>query len=177
MFRLSARGPNPTTGPLHHLGSGGGADRRRVGTRLALGEDAERVLARDLAEARAYVAHMTQGDNYAWAIVADDCDTDEAVGVVAFSVDEENRNAWFFYWLHPEYRGRGLTARAARAAADWALGPGGLYRLELGHRVNNPASGGVARAAGFVQEGVEREKFLINGERVDVYTYGRLASD
>ena len=155
-------------------------------------EDAEAVLAaftadaaemsrqgtvRDLAEARTYVAHMTQGDNYAWAIVADDCDTDEAVGVVAFSVDEENRNAWFFYWLHPEYRGRGLTARAARAVADWALGPGGLYRLELGHRVNNPASGGVARAAGFVQEGVEREKFLINGERVDVYTYGRLASD
>ncbi|MGQ4537763.1 GNAT family N-acetyltransferase [Dermabacteraceae bacterium P7074] len=49
--------------------------------------------------------------------------------------------------------------------------------MELGHRANNPASGGVARAAGFVQEGVEREKFLVNGERVDVYTYGRLASD
>ena len=61
MFRLSARGPSPTTGPLHHLGSGGGADRRRVGTRLALGEDAERVLARDLAEARGVDAGLALG--------------------------------------------------------------------------------------------------------------------
>ncbi|MGQ4494896.1 GNAT family N-acetyltransferase [Dermabacteraceae bacterium P13095] len=129
---------------------------------------------RDAAEASAYVERMTGGENYAWAITADG---DEAVGMVAFSVDEENRNAWFFYWLDRRYRGRGLTSRAARAVADWALSTGGLYRLELGHRANNPASAGVARAAGFVQEGVEREKFLVNGERVDVYTYGRLASD
>ncbi|MGQ4543802.1 GNAT family N-acetyltransferase [Dermabacteraceae bacterium P13088] len=155
-------------------------------------EDAEAVLAafvadaaemsrqgtvRDLTEARAYVARLLQDDNYAWAIVADDCNADEAVGMVAFSVDEENRNAWFFYWLDRRYRGRGLTSRAARAVADWALSTGGLHRLELGHRANNPASGGVARAAGFAQEGVEREKFLVNGERMDVYTYGRLASD
>ena len=26
-------------------------------------------------------------------------------------------------------------------------------------------------------EGLEREKFLINGQRIDVVTYGRLASD
>lgn len=57
------------------------------------------------------------------------------------------------------------------------LTSGGLHRLELGHRVNNPASRGVALAAGFVQEGVEREKFLIDGQRIDVVTYGRLASD
>jgi RimJ/RimL family protein N-acetyltransferase len=53
----------------------------------------------------------------------------------------------------------------------------GLERLELGHRVDNPASGAVARAAGFLHEGTEREKFLIGGERVDVLSYGRLATD
>lgn len=74
-------------------------------------------------------------------------------------------------------RGRGWTAAAAATIAEWALGPRGLERLELGHRVNNPASGAVARRAGFVQEGTEREKFLVDGQRVDVATYGRLRSD
>ena len=41
----------------------------------------------------------------------------------------------------------------------------------------HPASRGVALAAGFVQEGLEREKFLIDGQRIDVVTYGRLAND
>ena len=73
-------------------------------------------------------------------------------------------------------------ARAAATVANRALRPGeeggfGLERLELGHRVNNPASGAVARAAGFVHEGTERAKFLIDGERIDVLTYGRLRSD
>jgi len=70
-----------------------------------------------------------------------------------------------------------VMSRAAATVADWALSDGGCERLELGHRVNNPASGGVAAAAGFVWEGTERGKFLIDGERVDVHTYGRLTSD
>ncbi len=57
------------------------------------------------------------------------------------------------------------------------MSQGGLERLELGHRVNNPASAAVAEAAGFVREGVERGKFLIAGARVDVTTYGRLVTD
>jgi RimJ/RimL family protein N-acetyltransferase len=62
-------------------------------------------------------------------------------------------------------------------ASRTGLTSGGLHRLELGHRVTNPASGVVAEAAGFVREGVERGKFLIAGARVDVVTYGRLISD
>lgn len=107
---------------------------------------------------------------------------DRMIGLVAVSVDEGNLNGWFFYWLHPSHRGQGLAARAAASLAERALraaagGGWGLERLELGHRVDNPASGAVARAAGFLLEGTEREKFLIGGERVDVLTYGRLATD
>lgn len=51
------------------------------------------------------------------------------------------------------------------------------YHLELGHRVNNPRSGAVARCAGFRKEGTERRKFLIDGERIDVDIYGRLRTD
>ncbi|WP_278234626.1 GNAT family protein [Isoptericola sp. AK164] len=126
-------------------------------------------------EAERYVARLTDpdGPHRAWAV--DDGGT--CVGLVAVTVDAANATGWFWYWVHATHRGRGLARRAAAAVADWALSDGGLHRLELGHRMNNPASGAVARAAGFVREGTEREKFLVDGRRVDVATYGRLRTD
>lgn len=132
-----------------------------------------------LDQAREQVAWLREEDRRATAVV----DGEEAlVGLVALSIDRENRSGWFFYWLHAAHRGQGLTAQAAVSVAHRALaapteGGWGLERLELGHRVNNPASGAVARAAGFVQEGTERGKFLLEGTRVDVLAYGRLRSD
>ncbi len=130
----------------------------------------------DPLEAEAYVARLL-GPDAAHLPFAMAGESDLLFGLVALSVDSGNRNAWFWYWTHPAARGRGWTGRAAATVANWALTSGGLHRLELGHRVNNPASRGVALAAGFVQEGLEREKFLIDGQRIDVVTYGRLASD
>ncbi len=99
-------------------------------------------------------------------------------GLVCVTVDEGNRSGWFWYWMTNSSRGRGWTSRAAATVADWALSERGLERLELGHRVNNPVSGRVARAAGFLKEGTERGKFLVDSPRGgDVDTYGRLRSD
>lgn len=132
-----------------------------------------------LEQARAQVSWLLAEDRQASAIV-DRADT--LIGLVAISIDRENLLGWFFYWLHAAHRGQGLAGRAAAAVADRALAPSadggwGLERLELGHRVDNPSSGAVARAAGFVHEGTQRQKFLISGKRVDVLTYGRLRSD
>ena len=134
---------------------------------------------RDLTSARSYVEWL-QGSTRRGTALADE--RGSLCGLVGVSVDEENRTGWFFYWLHLDWRGRGLAAHAAATVATTALRPvsddgWGLERLELGHRANNPASGTVARAAGFVHEGTERQKFLIDGERHDVLTYGRLRSD
>lgn len=139
-----------------------------------------------LEEAQAYVDHLTRegGSTRAFAIEVGEM----LVGLVGVVVDRQNRLGWVSYWLHAAHRGRGLATRAVATVADAALGrPGAggaagahdgcLERLELGHRVNNPASGQVALAAGFVREGLEREKFLVDGERLDVATYGRLRSD
>lgn len=127
------------------------------------------------AEAEAYVGRLIAPDSphEAWAVA----DGDTLVGLVCVSVDQANRNGWFWYWMTDAARGRGWTSRAAATVAHWALTVRGLERLELGHRVNNPTSGAVARHAGFVKEGTERGKFLIDGERIDVDTYGRLRSD
>ena len=126
-------------------------------------------------EAEDYVRRLTDPDGgmLAWAV----CHEHGLVGLVCIAVDRENLNGWFSYWMTEAARGRGWTTRAAATVADWALDYARLERLELGHRVNNPASGAVARAAGFRKEGTERGKFLIAGERVDVDTYGRLRTD
>ncbi|MBB5830222.1 GNAT family N-acetyltransferase [Brachybacterium aquaticum] len=128
-----------------------------------------------LVDAERYVARLVSesSPHEGWAIAADDA----LVGLVCVSVDEANLSGWFGYWMTESARGRGWMRRAAATVADWALTTRGLERLELGHRVNNPASGRVARAAGFVREGTERGKFLIDGERIDVDTYGRLRTD
>lgn len=132
----------------------------------------------DLDSARQYVDWLLAGGREAVAITV----ADALVGLVGVSVDAGNRSGWVFYWMHTTHRGRSLTSRAVATVCDRALAPvaaggWGLERLELGHRVDNPASGAVARAAGFLVEGRERAKFLLGGERVDVLAYGRLRSD
>ncbi|QOR45259.1 GNAT family N-acetyltransferase [Trueperella pecoris] len=112
-------------------------------------------------------------DQHPWAVDLEG----RLVGLVAITVDPRHRTGWFWYWMHDDFRGRGWMSRAAATLAQWALDDAVVERLELAHRTNNPASGAVARAAGFVREGTERGKFLINGKRIDVATYGRLRSD
>ena len=56
-------------------------------------------------------------------------------------------------------------------------GPPRVRRLELGYRTNNPASAAVARHAGFVVEGVEREKFCYDGVLYDAAIAARLHRD
>ncbi|KWR73132.1 hypothetical protein RN04_04605 [Arthrobacter sp. W1] len=102
---------------------------------------------------------------------------DRLVGLVCGTVDPANQNAWVWYWMNQDYRGRSLATRAVATLVNHLFGELGLYRLELGLRANNPGSKRVAECNGFLREGVERGKFLVAGERVDVYAYARLRTD
>ncbi|PYY64477.1 N-acetyltransferase [Curtobacterium sp. MCPF17_003] len=108
-----------------------------------------------------------------WAVVEDGV----AVGNVGLSaIEPRHQTAWAYYWLAGGARGRGYASRALQAVAEWAF-DAGLFRLELGHRVNNPASCRVATTAGFLAEGIERQKLRYGAERFDVETHARLADD
>ena len=128
----------------------------------------------DVKSSRRYVDIQLSAGRISWAIVNN---SDTLIGLIGINLDQQNHNGWFYYWIHNNYRGRGLTSRAAATVANWALTTGNLHRLEMGHRIDNPHSAGVAKAAGFIREGMEREKFLVNGSRIDVVTYGRLKTD
>lgn len=113
-------------------------------------------------------------DRYGFAVAVDGV----TVGNVGLSqVERTHQTAWVHYWLASGQRGRGIAARAVATVASWALGDLGLFRLELGHRVNNPASCRVAARAGFVAEGLERAKLRYGDERFDVETHTRLLTD
>lgn len=127
-----------------------------------------------LTEAQQYTEDLVQSPlQAAHAITAND----ELVGLVCASIDTANANGWFWYWMDASQRGHGVCSRGAATLANHLLTTGGLHRLELGARANNPASLKVARAAGFIPEGVERDKFLMDGFRVDVMTFSRLVHD
>ena len=108
-----------------------------------------------------------------WAITIDGA----AVGNVGLSaIDRRHGTAWTYYWLTAAARGRGYAAQALATVAAAAF-EDGLFRLELGHRVNNPASCRVATRAGFIPEGIERQKLQYGVERFDVETHARLRTD
>lgn len=127
------------------------------------------------AAAEAFINQSLRFDERAknWAVVEDGV----AIGNVgASAIEFRHETAWMFYWLAAGARGKGYATGALIAVSDWAF-ESGLHRLELGHRVNNPASCRVATAAGFRAEGIERDKLRYGSVRYDVETHARLATD
>lgn len=99
------------------------------------------------------------------------------IGLVCATLDSSNKNAWIWYWMHQAFRGQSLTTRAVATLANYLFEEQDIYRVELGLRANNPGSRHVAEKNGFLREGIERGKFLIDGERINVFTYARLRDD
>lgn len=60
------------------------------------------------------------------------------------------------YWIFPLHRRRGFAARALRLGAAFAIEEMGVDRVELEIEPNNEASQGVARRAGFTEQGMFR---------------------
>ncbi|MYW03018.1 GNAT family N-acetyltransferase [Streptomyces sp. SID3343] len=115
------------------------------------------------------------GTGYSWAVVGRNAAVLGCVAVTA--VDRRHDTGWVSYWTVEAARGRGVAAAGVRAAARWAFAELKLYRLELGHRLDNPASCRVAERAGFVVEGVQRGKLRYGDVRHDVELHARLATD
>ena len=122
----------------------------------------------------AWTGRWTSGEAYSWA-VADE--TGLLGSITVSSIDRRHEIAWISYWTCASARGRGVASAALRAVSDWAFHDLGLFRLELGHRTNNPASCRVAIAAGYAVEGLERQKLRYDDDRFDVELHARLATD
>ena len=100
-----------------------------------------------------------------------------AVGHVGLShIEHRHDTAWVSYWVVEEFRGRGLATRGL-VALTTPSAQLGLFRVELGHRIDNVASCRVAVRAGFTAEGIERSRLRYGDLRFDVETHARLVTD
>ncbi|MGW2154798.1 GNAT family N-acetyltransferase [Nonomuraea sp. NPDC001699] len=126
-----------------------------------------------LKDAMGWITSWT-GVGHAFAVTVEG---GRVVGNVAVAGIDAHDNGWVSYWVLPSHRGLGIATAATEELARWAFGERGLFRLELGHRTDNPASCRVATKAGFLAEGIERGKLCYEGVRHDVERHARLATD
>lgn len=138
---------------------------------------------RSVGGARTWIETITgaeaEGEVCAFAIVdhADRSDDRILGNVMASGIEHRHSTAWISYWTVAEARGQGLTSAGLRSLVDHLHDELDICRLELGYRVNNPASAAVARNAGFLVEGRERKKLLYDGVRYDTEVCARLTDD
>ena len=135
-----------------------------------------------LADARAWLSQTdeswTDGAGAPFAIV--DAATGRLLGGIGIRwTDRVNQVGEVGYWARQDARGQGLTTRALRLLADWALDAAGCERLLLRADTENVPSQRVAERAGFVREGVERSARFSprQGRRVHFVVYSRLPTD
>ena len=130
---------------------------------------------------------LTSDDEEEWyegrVVESDDvhllvCDDGEAVGMVGLnSVNGTAGNAELGYWIAPEYHRNGYATAAARLLVDYAFAERRLHKVYANAFAFNEGSQRVLEKAGFDREGVHRDQRYVDGEYVDVYRYGLVATD
>jgi RimJ/RimL family protein N-acetyltransferase len=81
------------------------------------------------------------------------------------------------YWTVAAHRRRGFTGEALRLLTGWVIQELAARRVELLADVRNAGSCRTAETAGFLREGVFRERSLHRGEAVDDAMYAVLRKD
>ncbi|MFC0602177.1 GNAT family N-acetyltransferase [Streptomyces palmae] len=116
--------------------------------------------------------------SYNFAAVAKDTGAlVSAIGLVRLALDEPDRQAELGYWTAAGQRGRGYTAEAARAVAEWAFTELAVERMEWYAQAGNAASRAVALKVGFRMEGTLRARLVSQGSRRDAWVGALLPSD
>jgi ribosomal-protein-alanine N-acetyltransferase len=127
----------------------------------------------DQAAADARLAERLGADDLSLAIAR--ADTEEAVGLVAVRQAPQEGVAGIVFWVRPELRRRGLATRAVWLVTGHALDAMAVARLEAWVQPSDQAGAGVLRRCGFMREGLLRSFLVVDGLRVDVHVYSRLA--
>jgi RimJ/RimL family protein N-acetyltransferase len=91
-----------------------------------------------------------------------------------WNVDRQSRRAEIGYILDPRAWGRGFMREALSALLDYGFTAIDLNRVEADTDPRNERSTRLLERLGFVQEGLFRERCIVNGEVSDAAMYGLL---
>lgn len=133
-----------------------------------------------LAQAQAKVDEIArqrrEQDILVWAIA--ETDSDLLIGTVAvFAWNSEQGRAEIGYSLHRDWQGRGLASEALQPVIEHLFNERGMRRLEADIDPRNRPSCRLVEKFGFVQEGLLRQRWQLNGELCDSALYGLLRQD
>jgi ribosomal-protein-serine acetyltransferase len=92
-------------------------------------------------------------------------------------IDRQHKNVSLGYWVGSAFEGRGLITRAVAAVTTHCFDDLGLHRVEIRCAVENVRSRAVAERLGFQREGVLRGAQFAGGRWLDLYLFGKLATD
>lgn len=105
-------------------------------------------------------------------------DSNTLIGkIMLFSIDNESKRAEIGFGISRDFWGKGIVAEAANALIDYAFNKLNLRRIEAEIDPDNNASAKALTRLGFVQEGLLRQRWEINGVISDSAMYGLLAKD
>ena len=104
-------------------------------------------------------------------------DDGRLIGTVTLVPERDQPRAEIGYILGSEHWRQGYGGEAQALAIDYAFGTLGLHRVEADTHPQNVASVRSLERLGFRIEGLQRERWLVAGERSDSLLLGLLASE
>jgi len=120
-----------------------------------------------------YISAYEQANFCRWAIALrgeQDC-----IGQIAyFMVNEKNHWGEIEYCVGRAFHNKGYITEAVNGILKYGFEKMGLHKVQVCHKVNNPASKRVIEKCGFVYEGTLRDYFFMDGEYVDRLYYSIL---
>jgi [ribosomal protein S5]-alanine N-acetyltransferase len=134
----------------------------------------------DPAEARALLEEIRLGFKSRtlsqWGIAA--LENDRVVGTCTLtSFSLEHRRAEIGFALGRRHWGQGYAGEALPALLDHAFGALDLRRIEADVDPRNARSIRALERLGFQREGLQRQRYLMNGEVQDAVMYGLLSAE
>lgn len=123
-----------------------------------------------------YSKALAENESLGLGIV--DSQTDELIGTCSlFHLDEQSRRAEIGYSIASASWGKGYMHEALTALINYGFDALNLHRMEADTDPRNAASRRCLERLGFVNEGLLRERWIVNNEICDTSFYGLLRSD
>jgi RimJ/RimL family protein N-acetyltransferase len=108
-----------------------------------------------------------------YGLLAREIDGNRVIGFgLLNAIHERYRIANLGYWVRQDALGRGYATAITRLVARFGFETLGMVRLELVIEPGNMASRRVAEKVGAVQEGLLRNRLIVNGAVRDALMYG-----
>ena len=116
------------------------------------------------------------GRQICFAVVPNDMNT--AIGLFQLrQIEAGFASAEWGFAIGSDFWGTGMFADGARMVVDYAVETIGVHRLEARAAVINGRGNGALRKIGAIQEGILRQSFTKNGQKLDQVLWSILAED